>query len=83
MLGGRQHPEQAYRACLGVLRLGKDYGPPRLEAACSRAIDLKAPNYRFIASTLKNGLETKADTAAAQAALPLMHANVRGPDYYH
>ncbi|WP_243772220.1 hypothetical protein [Burkholderia anthina] len=64
-------------------RLGKDYGPPRLEAACSRAIDLKAPNYRFIASTLKNGLETKADTAAAQAALPLMHANVRGPDYYH
>ncbi|KWA77681.1 hypothetical protein WL29_34050 [Burkholderia ubonensis] len=62
---------------------GKDYGATRLEAACSRAIDLKASNYRFIASTLKNGLESKAETAAAQAELPLVHANVRGPSYYH
>jgi transposase len=83
MLGGRQHPQQAYRACLGVLRLGKDYGRARLEAACQRAVDLKAPNYRFIASTLKNGLESKADTATAQTELPLVHANVRGPSYYH
>ncbi|KVR67511.1 IS21 family transposase [Burkholderia ubonensis] len=83
LLSGRQHPEQAYRACLGVLRLGKDYGATRLEAACSRAIDLKASNYRFIASTLKNGLESKAEAAAAQAELPLVHANVRGPSYYH
>jgi transposase len=81
--GGRQHPEQAYRACLGVLRLSKDYAAARLEAACSRAIDLKASNYRFIASTLKNGLESKAETAVIQAELPLLHANVRGPSYYH
>jgi len=83
LLGGRRHTEQDYRACRGVLRLGKDYGAARLEAACSRAIDLKASNYRFIASTLKNGLENKAETAAAQAELPLLHANVRGPSYYH
>lgn len=83
LLGSRQHPQQVYRTCLGVLRLGKDYGHKRLEAACSRAIDLKAPSYRFIASTLKNGLENSADTASAQAELPLMHANVRGPSYYH
>lgn len=82
LLGGRQHPEQAYRTCLGVLRMAKDYGRDRLEAACCRAIDLKAPSYRFIASTLKNGLES-AETGAAQAELPLMHANVRGPSYYH
>ncbi|MFM0258168.1 hypothetical protein [Paraburkholderia sediminicola] len=44
---------------------------------------LKAPNYRFIASTLKNGLESKADAAAIQTELPLTHANVRGPSYYH
>jgi len=83
LLGGRQHPQQAYRTCLGVLRLAKDYGNERLEAACSRAIDLKAPSYRFIASTLKNGLDQQSSTVAVQADLPLTHVNVRGPNYYH
>jgi transposase len=83
LLGGRQHPQQAYRACLGVLRLGKDYGNARLEAACCRAIDLKAPSYRFISSTLKNGLDQSPQTETDQASLPLTHPNVRGPDYYH
>lgn len=83
LLGGRQHPQQAYRTCLGVLRLAKDYGNQRLEAACSRAIDLKAPSYRFIDSTLKNGLDQQPSPVALQPDLPLAHANVRGPDYYH
>ena len=83
LLGARKHPQQAYRACLGVLRMGKDYGRDRLEAACRRAIDLKAPNYKFIASTLKNGLDREPETASVQADLPLVHANVRGPSYYH
>ncbi|MGF6652761.1 hypothetical protein OKW34_003350 [Paraburkholderia youngii] len=63
--------------------MGKDYGRARLEATCQRAIDLKSPTYRFIASTLKNGLECKTETAAPQTELPLAHANVRGPSYYH
>lgn len=83
LLGGRQHPQQVYRACLGVLRLAKDYGNARLEAASARAIDLKAPNYLFIDSTLKNGLDQQPSPVAAQADLPLTHANVRGPNYYH
>ena len=83
LLGGRQHPQQAYRTCLGVLRLAKDYGNERLEAACSRAIDLKAPSYRFIVSTLKNGLDQQPSPVAVQTDLPLTHANVRGPNYYH
>ena len=70
-------------APLGVLRLGKDHGNARLEAACCRAIDLKAPSYRFISSTLKNGLDQSPQTETDQASLPLTHPNVRGPDYYH
>ena len=31
----RRHPEQAYRSCLGILRLAKTYGDDRLEAACA------------------------------------------------
>lgn len=85
LLGSRQHPQQTYRRCLGVLNMARRYGKDRLEAACARAIELKAANYQFIASTLKNGLEsaTTERPAAAQTELPLMHANVRGPSYYH
>jgi hypothetical protein len=47
------------------------------------SVPLKAPNYRFVASPLKNGLESKADAATIQTEVPLTHANVRGPSFYH
>ena len=34
ILRDRPHPEQGYRSCLGLYRLGRRYGKPRLEAAC-------------------------------------------------
>jgi transposase len=88
MLGARKHPQQSYRACLGVLRLATSFGDERLEAACSRALSLNAASYRSIHSILKHGLDRldanrKRATTATQASLPLEHANVRGPDYYH
>ena len=33
VLGSRRHPQQAFRPCLGILRLAKSYGEARLEAA--------------------------------------------------
>ncbi|WMY11040.1 Mu transposase domain-containing protein [Paraburkholderia phenoliruptrix] len=69
-----------------LIKWATDIGPHTaavIEHLLGRAIDLKAPSYRFIASTLKNGLESMAETTAAQTELPLMHANVRGPSYYH
>src|SRR5690606_9905914 len=42
----RRHPEQGYRSCLGILRLGKTYGADRLEAACARAVAVRARTYR-------------------------------------
>jgi transposase len=38
ILSERPHPEQGFRSCLGILRLGKRYGEGRLEAACARAL---------------------------------------------
>jgi transposase len=38
ILRARPHPQQGFRACLGLMRLGKEYGPERLEAACNRAL---------------------------------------------
>ena len=83
ILHQRRHPQQGYRSCLGILRLAKTYSDQRLEAACERAIDISAISYKSLKSILKHGLDIKRLTAPAQTCLPLEHANVRGPDYYH
>jgi transposase len=83
ILKSRPHPEQGYRACLGLMRLGRKYGPERLESASARAEHLRSYSYL----TVKNIL------AAAQDRLPLeaesavvpvtpVHENIRGADYY-
>lgn len=48
ILEERRHPEQGYRSCLGILRLGKRYGDERLEAACARSLAVSARSYRHI-----------------------------------
>ena len=53
ILQRKPHPEQGYRACLGMMRLGRDYGHERMEAACCRALALDACSYRSIRSILK------------------------------
>lgn len=86
MLNARRHPQQSYRACMGVLRLSKSFGNQRVEAACARALKLNAANYRSINSILKNGLDRQditSNSLSPQTSLPLTHPNVRGPDYYH
>ena len=83
VLHQRRHPQQGYRTCLGILRLSKTYGEARLEAACTRAIDINALSYGSLKSILKHGLDIKRPTAPAQTCLPLEHANLRGPHYYH
>ena len=42
LMVGRKYPEQAFRSCLGVLRLGKSFGEERLENACRRALYMEA-----------------------------------------
>jgi transposase len=82
ILADRPHPEQGFRSCLGILRLGKRYGEVRLEAACNRALRVRARSYRHVESILKNGLDRVA-TTDEQTTLSLTHENVRGRDYYH
>lgn len=80
----RRHPEQGYRACLGLMRLAREYGPERLEAACARAQSVRAPNFRSINSILRSGLD-RGDVAllgGAPASPMPEHPNVRGAGYY-
>ena len=83
ILADRPHPEQGYRSCLGILRLVRRYGAARLEAACARARAAGARSYRHVDSILKHGLDRVPGPAPqAPAAAPVVHDQVRGPDYY-
>ncbi|NIS62491.1 MAG: IS21 family transposase [Proteobacteria bacterium] len=84
ILENRPHPEQGYRSCLGLLRLGKRYCPERLEAACARALAFKAYSYRNVESILKKGLDQQPlNPSSPQTRLPLVeHENLRGREYY-
>jgi len=79
----RHYPEQGYRSCLGLLNLVKRYGPTRLEAACQRAVTLRAYTRRSVASILAHGLDSEPLTAPLPPTIPLVHENLRGPTYYH
>jgi transposase len=83
VLGSRKHPQQAYRSCLGILRLSKPYGDERLEAACRRALTLGSCRYKSIESILKHRLDEQPLEAQQELALPDTHDNIRGPAYYH
>jgi len=83
ILDDRPHPEQGYRSCLGILRLAKQYGHERLEAACERAVRVRARSYRHVQSILKNGLDREPLPEETQPRLPISHKNVRGGGYYN
>lgn len=82
ILESRPHPEQGYRSCLGVMRLGRRFGTERLEAACGRALLLGALSYRSVKSILEKGLDRQPLEAAAARPAPVRHPNLRGAAYY-
>lgn len=82
ILKSRPAPEQSYRSCLGILRLGDQYGSVRLEAATQRALESDLPTYKSVAAILKNGLDALTPSAVQPASPPLQHDNIRGADYY-
>jgi transposase len=57
ILSSEKQPEQTYRRCLGVLRLGTRYGEDRLEAACKRSLHFGGHTYKGVEAILKNGCD--------------------------
>ena len=87
-LENRPHPEQGYRACLGLLNLAKRYGDARLEAACRRALAIGSPTRKRIKSILEAKLDqhpelfTTTTTEPLVPTVPAAHVNVRGAAYF-
>jgi transposase len=53
ILERRPHPEQGFRACLGILKLVRSVGDARLEAAAARALEIGALTYGSVKSILE------------------------------
>jgi len=80
MLQNSIYIEQNYKACYGMLMLGKKYSDQRLEAACKRVLQGTRVNY----TRIKNILERKLDQVIPEQ-IPLLipdHENIRGKDAY-
>lgn len=82
ILHSRPHPEQGFRSCLGIFRLGRRHGEARLEAACARALTVGALSYRSVDSILKGGLDQAPLPEPPPVRATRTHANVRGPAAY-
>jgi hypothetical protein len=81
ILEKRQHPEQAYKSCMGVLSLEKKVGRERLTNACKRALEFNIHNYKIV----QNILEKKLDQIGTEQSNPESmpdHYNIRGSKYY-
>jgi transposase len=82
ILNDRPHPEQGFRSCLGIIRLGKAVGNTRMEAACRRALHFHTCSYASVKSILEKRLETQ----PLEQELPMSspsHENLRGGPYYN
>jgi len=83
ILSSRPHPQHGFRACLGIMRLGKHYSSQRLEAASRRALVIGSCSYKSVESILKNGLDRKPLPSTSMDTPVIEHDNLRGADYYH
>jgi transposase len=80
VLARKQHPEQAYKACMGILSFAKRAGESRLINACKRANDIGYYNYKAIEDILKRNLD-KYEEEPVLSPMPV-HDNIRGRNYY-
>jgi transposase len=82
LLKGKHFTEQTYNACLGIMRLAKQYGNDRLEAACTRALTGGIYTYRTIDNILKNNLDKQALSIQTDLFKTPPHDNLRGAEAY-
>ena len=75
--------EQGYRAAGVLKRMEKEFGAERLEAACTRALDIGASSLTSVRSILNTGLDRQRPPEADFQEATFDHPNVRGSGYYH
>ena len=82
ILDERSHPEQGFRACIGIVGLAKPHGRDALEAACLRAGEIGGLSYSSVKSILRNNLHRRRPETPAEGPA-ITHPNIRGASYFH
>ena len=82
-LKSKAHPEQAYRVCLGLLSLSREYPAQRLNAACKIANREGLLRLKQIKSILQSNRDQLPEQLDIQVELPQDHENIRGPKNFH
>src|SRR5215475_9432647 len=82
ILREKRHPEQGFRSCRGIVNLVGRFPRERVEAACERALAVRARSFSSVKSILETKLDRKRSEKAADGPA-IVHANIRGPTFYH
>jgi transposase len=82
LLSAKQHPEQTYRTCQGVLSFAARAGKERLNNACQRALQYGDYSYQTIRIILEKGLDQNLDIEPDVNPSMPPHLNIRGKNYY-
>jgi hypothetical protein len=82
-LNEKIHPEQAYRLCLGLLNLTRQYPAIRVNQACALANREGLTRLKPIKNILKSNRDQLQTSLPLSTALPKDHAKVRGPKNFH
>lgn len=83
ILNSRQHPEQAYRSCQGVLSFANRAGYERLNNACRRALQYSDYSYHTIRVILEKGYDRVEPVQELTLPDVPVHDNIRGPEYFN
>lgn len=82
ILERKQHPEQAYKSCAGILGFSKKAGNERLINACRRALGFDMYSYKTIQMILEKNMDLCEESLFADDLPMPSHDNIRGEDYY-
>jgi transposase len=82
VIATKQHPEQAYKSCTGILSLQRKVGNERLINACKRASSYQVYNYPIILQILEKNLDHLSEWEQENLLQMPKHDNIRGPEYY-
>ena len=84
ILAQKQHEQQAYRVCLGLLNLSRKYEPQRLNKACVIANRHQLYRLKQVKSILESNQDVLLSESKEQLSLlPQEHENIRGPKSFH
>jgi transposase len=75
LMDTREQPQQAFKTCAGILRLGTNVSKELMEQTCEYAKFSKVYSYKSFSLLLKN-------KSQHSEPVPIQHANIRGSEYF-